>query len=304
MPPKKKKQKKKTNTPKVSPPVPEKTLKETILERHLQDITRQLDKCKARVAELQYENTSLEDEATKTRMESHEYMNYMGKKTELRQKAVITLNDHNKELFREIQAERKQVEEKYDDQKKDLETVLLAKRHILHKTKQEMDALQESKFLQKEQLKRIAELEKQIIEIRNHHMLSVEELKEQYINEKMKFRIEADEKIRVLTKEANEEARKHLVQYAEMIKTENRSLRKQLKSLIISNRALLDHRQRLEEQHKTLAWKLQYAEDLKSLHRKRVNKASHLNNESANILDDLVNSKSIALKKLYAETNP
>ncbi|XP_014784061.1 putative autophagy-related protein 11 [Octopus bimaculoides] len=304
MPPKKKKQKKKTNSPKETVLVPEKTLKETILEKHLQDITRQLEKCKARVAELQYENTSLEDEATKTRTESHEYMNYMGKKTELRQKTVVTLNDHNKELFRAIQEERKQIEEKYDGRKKDLETVLLAKRHVLHQTKKEMDALQESKFLQEEQLKRITELEKEIIEIRNHHALSVEELKEKYIDEKMKFRMEADEKIRVLTKEANEEARKHLVQYAEMIKNENRSLRRQLKSLIVSNRALLDHRQRLEEQHKTLAWKLQYAEDMKSLHRRRLNKASYLNNDSTSILDDLVNSKSIALKKLYAETNP
>lgn len=88
-------------------PLAELSEKETILTNHLEEITNELERCRVRVTELQNFNKWLEDEATKTRIESHEYMNYMGKKTNKRQMAIITLSDHNKEIIKNIKEEKK-----------------------------------------------------------------------------------------------------------------------------------------------------------------------------------------------------
>lgn len=45
-------------------------------------------------------------------------MNYMGKKTNKRQMAIITLSDHNKEIIKNIKEEKKQMEDEYEEKKK------------------------------------------------------------------------------------------------------------------------------------------------------------------------------------------
>lgn len=45
-------------------------------------------------------------------------MSYMEKKTNKRQTTIITLSDHNKEEIRNIQLQKKMMEDEFDDQKK------------------------------------------------------------------------------------------------------------------------------------------------------------------------------------------
>lgn len=239
--------------------------KETILTNHLEEITNELERCRVRVTELQNFNKWLEDEATKTRIESHEYMNYMGKKTNKRQMAIITLSDHNKEIIKNIKEEKKQMEEEYEEKKKDLETILLGKQHVLVKTKQQMNELNECKVLREEQFSKIQELEDEMVNTRNQHAKSIQALKENFLHDKEKFRLEAETKIRTLQQEANKEALRCLSEYTHNIQDENRVLRKQLLELLQKNHALLIHQKKLEKQQRELIQEQQYAVDLQKL---------------------------------------
>lgn len=61
-------------------------------------------------------------------------------------------------------------------------------------------------------------------------------------------------------------------EHTRRIKDENRLLRKELLQLIRQTRALHEHRQELEEQHKTLLREVQYSRDLKKLRGSRQNR--------------------------------
>ena len=59
--------------------------KEVLLQQQLDILTDQLGTVKKRVEDLREENDWLQTEAQKVRVESHEYMSYMEKKTNKRQ---------------------------------------------------------------------------------------------------------------------------------------------------------------------------------------------------------------------------
>lgn len=69
-----------------------------------------------------------------------------------------------------------------------------------------------------------------------------------------------------------QEAKQCLDEHTRRIKDENRLLRKELLQLIRRTRALHEHRQELEEQHKTLLREVQYSRDLKKLRGSRQNR--------------------------------
>lgn len=247
--------------------------KEAILSKHLEEITDELEKCKLRVTELQNFNRWLEDEAAKTRIESHEYMNYMGKKTNKRQTVIISLSEHNKEIIKNIREEKKQMEEEYEEKKKDMEIILLGKKHVLEKTKQQMKELNECKVLRTEQLVKIQELENEVMKTRNQNAKSIQALKENFLKDKEKFRLQAETKIRTLQKEANKESLRCLANYTQNIQDENRALRKQLLELLEKNNSLQMQQKKLEKQQRELIQEQQYAADLQQLRGKRLQNA-------------------------------
>jgi len=96
------------------PKTPVPTEKELLLKAELEKTNLQLEKAKDTVDELKKENEWLQSEAQKIRIESHEYMSYMEKKTSKRQTTIITLSDHNKQEIRNIQLQRQHMEEDFD----------------------------------------------------------------------------------------------------------------------------------------------------------------------------------------------
>lgn len=278
MPPKKGKGKKKgkgedTPAEPEKPKTPEPTEKEILLKAELEQVTLQLEKDKQTVDELKQENEWLQNEAQKIRIESHEYMSYMEKKTSKRQTTIITLSDHNKQEIRNIQLQRQNMEEDFDERKKALENLLLEKQHLLEKTNQELGDLQEYKDLQTDQLNKIRELERQVMQMRAHHTERIQQMKSDFLREKKDYQHDSDFRIQSLEKKANKEAVQCLTEHTNKIKLENRELRHELLNLIKTTRALNEHQRLLLEQKRQLVREQNYANDLKMLREARQKKA-------------------------------
>ncbi|XP_076458449.1 coiled-coil domain-containing protein 166-like [Babylonia areolata] len=276
MPPKGKKGKKKgkeTPAPIEKPKTPEPTEKEIMLQEELAKVTKELEDSKKRVDDLRHENDWLQQEAQKVRIESHEYMSYMEKKTSKRQTTIITLSDHNKQEIRNIQLQRQTMEEEFDEKKKALEALLLEKQHLLQKTEQELTDLQEYKNLQTEQLTKIRDLERQVSEMRSHHTHTIQQLKSDFLRQKREYQSDSDNRIQSLEKKANKEAMQCLTDHTNHIKLENRELRQELLSLIQTTRALNEHQKELEEQRRQLLREQNYTQDLKKLREMRQQKS-------------------------------
>lgn len=277
MPPKGKKGKKKgKETPAVveeKPKTPEPTEKEILLQEELNTVTAELENAKKKVEDLRKDNEWLQQEAQKVRIESHEYMSYMEKKTSKRQTSIVTLSDHNKQEIRNIQLQRQVMEEEFDEKKKALEALLLEKQHLLEKTNQELNDLQEYKNLQTEQLTKIRDLERQVNEMRAHHTHTIQQLKADFLRQKREYQIDSDTRIQSLEKKANKEAMQCLTDHTNHIKLENRALRQELLSLIQTTRALNEHQKELEDQRRQLLREQNYASDLKKLREMRQQKA-------------------------------
>ncbi|KAK0046154.1 basal body-orientation factor 1 [Biomphalaria pfeifferi] len=280
MPPKKgKKGKGKKNGDKLKsassdkPKTPLPSEKEVILQSELEKVSLQLEEAKNRVVDLKKENEWLQNEAQKIRIESHEYMSYMEKKTSKRQTTIITLSDHNREEIKNIQIQKQKMEEDFDKKKKALENILLEKQHLLQKTHQELNDLQEYKDLQSDQQNKIKELEQEVMKLRAHHTQCVQKMKSDFLKEKKEYLQDSETRVQSLEKKANQEALQCLTEHTSKIKVENRQLRQELLQLINTSRALNEHKAMLEEQKRQLLREQSYANDLKKLRDARQKKS-------------------------------
>lgn len=277
MPPKGKKGKGKKGKDKPSteekPVTPVPTEKEIMLQEELAKVTKALEDAKVQVEDLRMENDWLQQEAQKVRIESHEYMSYMEKKTSKRQTTIITLSDHNKQEIRNIQLQRQVMEGEFDEKKKALQALLLEKQHLLEKTNQELNDLQEYKCLQTDQLTKIRDLERQVSAMRAQHTQAIQNLKADFLKQKREYQNDSDTRIQSLEKKANKEAMQCLTEHTDRIKLENRALRRELLSLIQTTRALNEHQKELEDQRRQLIREQNYVNDLKKLREMRQHKS-------------------------------
>ncbi|XP_013078840.2 basal body-orientation factor 1-like [Biomphalaria glabrata] len=255
------------------PKTPLPSEKEVILQSELEKVSLQLEEAKNRVVDLKKENEWLQNEAQKIRIESHEYMSYMEKKTSKRQTTIITLSDHNREEIKNIQIQKRKMEEDFDKKKKALENILLEKQHLLEKTHQELNDLQEYKDLQSDQQNKIKELEQEVMKLRAHHTQCVQKMKSDFLKEKKEYLQDSETRVQSLEKKANQEALQCLTEHTSKIKVENRQLRQELLQLINTSRALNEHKAMLEEQKRQLLREQSYANDLKKLREARQKKS-------------------------------
>ncbi|CAG5131916.1 unnamed protein product [Candidula unifasciata] len=264
----------------------EPTEKEVLLKKELEAVTLQLEKAREAVTELRQEHEWLQNEAQKIRIESHEYMSFMERKTNKRQTTIITLNDHNKQEIRNLQLQRQNMEEEFNEKKKVLETLLLEKQHVLAKANKELKELQEYKELQKDQLEKIHDLEQQVIQLRAKHTERIQRMKADFLHEKHKYQQDSEFKIQTLERKANKEAMQCLAEHTNRIREENRELRQELLQLIKITRALNEHQRKLENQKRELLREQNYASNLKKLRETRQKKSiksqEHLEEEVLN----------------------
>ncbi|KAJ7372725.1 hypothetical protein OS493_017999 [Desmophyllum pertusum] len=243
----------------------EPTGKEQELRKDLELLTEKLSNLKREVEELRKENEWLQEEAQQTRLESHEYMSYMAKKTQKRQTTIISLSDSNQQELENIKQQREQMLTEYQEKKQALKQLMLEKEAELALTNNELAELEEYQTLQRDQKTEIAQLEKDVHTMRGKHSEAIQKLKSQFLREKRSYQTESDTKIQEMAQQASQEAKQCLDEHTHRIKDENRLLRKELLQLIRRTRALHEHRQELEDQHKTLLREVQYSRDLKKL---------------------------------------
>ncbi|XP_031575101.1 coiled-coil domain-containing protein 153-like, partial [Actinia tenebrosa] len=244
---------------------PEPTEKELELRKELEKITEKLRALKLEVEGLRQENEWLQEEAQKTRLESHEYMSYMSKKTQKRQTTIITLSDRNQQELQDINDQKEQLLTEYGQKKDELKALMLEKEAELAMAKNELADLEEYQLLQKEQEAEIARLENEVQSMRKKHSEAIQKLKSSFLREKRGYQQESDSKIQEMAQQATQEARHCLEEHTNNVKNENKILRQQLLQLIRRTRALHEHREELEAQHKALLREIQYGRDLKKL---------------------------------------
>ncbi|XP_062507457.1 coiled-coil domain-containing protein 166-like isoform X3 [Corticium candelabrum] len=247
--------------------------REPSLKNELDELTHKLESVKKQVDELRQDNDWLEEEARKTRVESHEYMTYMTKKTKKRQSAIVTLNDSNQAELNEVRQQRTQMMAEVEKRKEALHAVMAERDIEWDKTNKELDDLKEYKSLQEAQEAAIAQLEKEVDLKRFKHSDAVQKLKSAFLNEKRTFQANADAKVADMQQKANEQATSCLRDHTQAVHEENKELRRELLSLIQEGRVLQDYKRQLEKQNRALLRDRQFVLDLKQIRDKKQLKA-------------------------------
>jgi len=244
-------------------PGPQRTSFQLTWEEQYENAWKQLQDVRNNVERLRKEHIRLTDEASNIRLETHEYMNYMEKKTSKRQNMIVSLNDQNQKEIEKIKEEERQLTEEFERQKDELREKILVKENQLAATQLELNNLEEYRELQQKQSERIAELQGQVAKMQIEHSETIQQLKAQFLEEKKAFEEESEATISALAKQAKKEASDCLNKHTENIKKENREMRQELMDLIERTRALHLHKIKLEKQKKELTRELQYNEDVK-----------------------------------------
>lgn len=246
--------------------------KEMLLQKELEALTEELKVLKKDVEDLRQENEWLQEEAQQTRLESHEYMSYMSKKTQKRQTTIISLSDRNQKELDDIKEQKEQILKEYAEKKDALRKLMLEKEHELSIANSDLVDMEEYKTLQNDQEAEIARLEDQVSQMRGKHSEAIQKLKSHFLRDKRTYQQESDSRIQEMAQQATQEAQHCLTEHTSRIAMENRELRKELLQLIRRTRAMHHHRQELETQHKALLRELQYGRDLKRLRGTRQNR--------------------------------
>jgi len=260
MPPKKKSDKNSTSKEYVGPVEP--TELEIQLQQELEELQKKLGGLKEEVETLRKESDFLQREAAQTRTESHEYLAFMSKKTNLRKNTIISLSDQNEAELRKISKEKDQVLSTFEQRKEELKDQLMEKESVLAKINQEYKELEDYQALREEQLETIKDLEKEVVEKRNEYSESIQNIKTEFLTKRANYAKESDEKIKRLAKEANKKAVLCLEEHAKLMKTENKNLRTELMELLKRSSMLNEHKQQLEKQNADLVREQQYSNDI------------------------------------------
>ncbi|XP_065826379.1 coiled-coil domain-containing protein 166-like [Oscarella lobularis] len=277
MPPKKNKAKSakeaspKKSYDKIDVAVP--TEHEVALRQELDGLDEQIKALKKQLEDLQKDNDWLQEEAQKTRVESHEYMSYMSKKSQKRQSTIVTLSDRNDAELKSVRQQTAHMMSEYERRKDGLRTIMLEKESELAKTERELNDLDEYRVLQEAQESEIRRLEKEVDMMRFRHADEVHKLKSSFLAEKRDLQQSADAKVAELQQKANVQAVRCFREHTKQIRTENKELRRELLSLIQEGRALRDKKVRLEKQHSTLVRERQFIRDLKAIRENREHRA-------------------------------
>ncbi|XP_035281435.1 coiled-coil domain-containing protein 166 isoform X2 [Anguilla anguilla] len=119
--------------------------------------------------------------------------------------------------------------------------------------------------LQRQQLARIAELQREMDVTNSQYTGSIQALRAQFFAEKQKYEAQAREKVHTLALAANKEATQCLISHTQQVSQENQWLRKELQQLIQRAQVLHDHQEQLQAQRQQLLLELDYMQDLRQL---------------------------------------
>ncbi|KAI1888617.1 hypothetical protein AGOR_G00187000 [Albula goreensis] len=247
------------------PPPPTETEREAQLRREYDELTHTLNDLKKKAEQLRCENDVLQTEAEKMRVDSREYTAYVTKRTQKRQSAIVTLSEQNQQELEELRHQREQEQEEHSRQANELKKQILERENELVLLKTEIEELGEIKRLQKQQLVRVAELQREMEDTNCRHTDAIQALRAQFFAEKQKYEARARQKVHALALAANKEASQCLMAHTQQVCEENQRLRKELQQLIQRAQVLHDHQEALQTQRQGLLLELEYVQDLRQL---------------------------------------
>lgn len=173
------------------------------------------------------------------------YQRYMAKKTMREQMRVLELDKKNQMQVDKIEAERARKQQDFDRMAKNLREAIVEREGELERTQRQVSDLASIQETRNEQQAQIATLEAQIDKMNYDHFAKLQQLKSQYLKDKVDFQQSAYVKVERLQKKAQAEAITTLTHHSRKVKADNRYLKKTLLSLITENKGLKAQEEKL-----------------------------------------------------------
>lgn len=257
MPKKKKAVKKKKGGAKkakaaVSVDAPGPTALELTLRLELESLERELQTAKQEAEAAKKQNDWLQDEVRRTEEEANEYETYMEKKTVREQLKVQNISDQHQSVLDAIEADRTRKAKEFEENKKELGELILAKEAELRKIQAQIEEMSDFAQRRAAQEQEVSELQETIQSLEEQHERELHETKTRLLDEKLKFQRTAAVEIQRLETLAAQEAQECLEGHTDDVRTKNRELRKELVSVFALNKQLRERESALLLQNREL----------------------------------------------------
>lgn len=236
--------------------------RKSYLQKEYKILTEHMNTYMGKVEYFLQENKFLEEEARRNREESNIYLSYITKHSQKCQNLIITLNDQNQIDLSQVWMQKEKLISQYTEKEKEVKTSLMNMEEKYSLMNKEVEDLQPFKDLQLEQIKKIKELEKELLVTKIQHSEQMHKIKSRFLQAKADCEVDSHQKIQVLTKRAEEAAIQSLIQHIKQVKADNWQLRQELLRLIQCSKVLKEIRVQLREQQQQLLRENQCTQDM------------------------------------------
>ncbi|NXL54238.1 CC166 protein, partial [Podilymbus podiceps] len=238
--------------------------RKSYLQKEYKILTEHMNTYLERLEHFLEENKFLEKEAKQNQEESNAYLSYIIKHRQKCQNLIITLNDQNRTDLSQVWKEKEKLISQYTEKEKEVRSYLMNMEMKYSLMNKEVEDLQPFKdqSVQLEQMKKIKELEKELLVTKIQHSDEMHKIKSRFLQAKADCEMNFHQKIQVLTKRAEEAAIQSLIQHIKQVKDENWNLRQKLLRLIQYSKILKETKVQLREQQQQLLRENQYTQDM------------------------------------------
>ncbi|NWI31513.1 CC166 protein, partial [Sula dactylatra] len=238
--------------------------RKSYLQKECKILTEHMNTYMGRMEHLLQENKFLEKEARRNQEENNAYLSYITKHSQKCQNLIITLNDQNHTDLSQVWMQKEKLISQYTEKEKEVRSCLINMEKKYSLMNKEVEDLQPFKdpSVQLEQMKKIKELEKELLVTKIQHSDEMHKIKSRFLQAKADCEMDFHQKIQVLAKRAEEGAIQSLIQHIKQVKAENRHLRQELLRLIQYSKLLKETKVQLREQQQQLLRESQYTQDM------------------------------------------
>merc|ERR1712168_1051517 len=177
----------------------QKSQKEILLNKQLEDLTKESLELRATLEKLRKDNRFLQEQASQSIEEVTDYALYMTGERERRQDQIINVKRKNEKEIETIASECTILNENFNKRLKDLQQELEIKKENLREAEQELESLDHIR-IKEEAVDKIKELENSLEQTRTKHSTEIQQMKADFLNEKKKLSNQADTEILKLSK--------------------------------------------------------------------------------------------------------
>ncbi|KAK9402773.1 coiled coil domain-containing protein [Crotalus adamanteus] len=260
--PKGKKSKGKEGTVGPSGTAPFVSEKEQRLQKELDILSEHVVTYSQRLRHFQSENEYLDKEAQQVREASKVYLSYLTRRTVRCQNAIVSLNDQNRSDLSQIQKQKAEVAAQCAEREKEVRRQLMELENKLFLLNRDVAELQPWQDLQLRHLTQIRELEKELLITKIQHAEQMHRVKSRFLHQAAEYEMNAQQKVQILAKLAEEAAVRSLIQHTKQVKADNWSLQNELLGLIKQAQTLKAFLRHLREQQHRLFQEHQCRQDL------------------------------------------